>query len=273
MMERQGKWSTSQRPAPEYITALLVVAFGAATWFLHAPVWASLRSHPYFAVTDLSIRGAGPFLTRDEILAWLGISEQVRIWDLSPARVRARLETHPLIERARVERSFPNRLAISIRERRPAALLLLDDLFYVSRNGQLLRRFDSGENPDFPIVTGLSTQTAPGYRAWAVRRALRLQRLCRRVGCFEGISEIHVDSEGGIVLYPRKPRVQVILGWGSWKKKLRRAERTLRVWEGRTEHLARVDVRFRNQVVVELRERGTKPGQKEGGFKNRTRKS
>jgi len=252
-----GKRIASQRPAPGLVTAFFVVSFGAAMWMLRDPVGAALRTHPYFAVTELSIRGVGPFLTEDEILAWLGVSADTRVWDLSPARARARLEMHPLIEHASVRRTLPNRFAIRIRERRPQALLLLDDLYYVGRNGRVLKRFEADHDPDFAIVTGVDPDAAPGYRIWSARRALRLQRLCARMNCFQGVSEIHVDPQRGMVLYPRKPRVEVVLGWGSWREKLRRAQRTLRLWEGRTNRLARVDLRFRNQVVVELSETAT----------------
>jgi cell division protein FtsQ len=167
---------------------------------------------------------------------------------------------HPLVASARVQRTFPNRLVIQILEHRPQALVLLDGLHYVGRNGRVLRRVEPWHNANFVIITGLGAGTTPGYRIWALRRALRLQRLCERVACFEGVSGIHVDPEHGMIVYPREPRVPVILGWGSWREKLARAERVLEAWAHRTHHLRRVDVRFRNQVVVELRDPGVKRG-------------
>jgi hypothetical protein len=273
MRWRLERGIASRRPAPAYLKVLLLVGVAAGIWLLHEPVWATLRAHPYFAVTDLSIRGAGPLLSEEEILAWLGVTAETRIWDLSPSRVRARLEMHPLIERASVHRTFPNRFVIRVRERRAEALTLLDALYFVGRDGQVLKRFEPGDNPDFTIVTGLGSRPAPGFRAWVVRRALRLQRLCQRMDCFGGVSEIHFDPQRGMVLYPRRPRVEVVLGWGSWRDKIRRAERTLRVWEGRTHRLVGVRVQFRNQVVVELRESGKKLVQRESRSQNRARKA
>jgi hypothetical protein len=273
MRWRLERGIASRRPAPVYLKALLVVAVGAASWLLRDPVWAALRAHPYFAVTDLSIRGAGPLLSEEEILAWLGVSAETRIWDMSPSRVRARLEMHPLIERASVHRTFPNRFVIRVRERHAEALALLDDLYFVGRDGQVLKRFEPGDDPDFPIVTGLGPSPAAGFRVWAVRRGLRLQRLCQRMDCFGGVSEIHFDPQRGMVLYPRQPRVEVVLGWGSWREKIRRAERALRTWEGRTHRLVGVRVQFRNQVVVELHESGKKPGRRESGPRNRAQKT
>ena len=65
---------------------------------------------------------------------------------------------------------------------------------------------------------------------------------------------MHLGDGRGVVVYPAAPRVPILLGWGSWPTKLDRAERTLRAWHGSPEHLGSLDVRFRNQVVVTLRQ-------------------
>lgn len=237
-----------------YVALMCILAAAAAGWTLHQPVWAALRTHPYFAVTHLAIRGTGPLLSKNEILAWIGADESVRIWDLSPPHVRARLEMHPLIAHASVRREFPNSFEVEVREQRPRGIVLLDRLYYVGRSGEVLLPVEAQHDPDYPVVTGLTKETPPGYRTWALRRALQLYRLCQRMACFDGVSEIHVDSERGMVLYPMKPRVPVVLGWGSWREKIERAERVLGAWEGRTYMLRAVDLRYRNQVVTRLRE-------------------
>lgn len=222
-------------------------------WAVHRPVRAALRTHPYFTVDEVVLHGVGPLLSRDDVLAWLGVRGGVSLWDVAPARVEARLEAHPLIERATVRREFPNHVEIELRERRPQAVAVLEDLYYVGRGGQLLRVLGAEHSRDYPLVTGLMPDTNPGYRTWALRRALRLVRLCERVACFGGVSEIRLDRRFGLVLYPTAPRVPLLLGWGSWREKLARAGRALQAWEGRTDQLAMLDVRFRNQVVARLR--------------------
>lgn len=226
---------------------------GLALWSVHQPVRAALRTNPYFAVKELRIRGAGPLLSHDEIFTWLGIDEHVAIWDLPPVRVKRRLEAHPLVAEVAVHREFPDRFEIEVRERRPTAIAVLDQLYYVDREGALLRPLSPRYNPDFPVVTGLAPDTPSGYRSFALRRAQRLLRLCERMSCLGGLSEVHLDPQRGVVAYPVAQRVEVVLGWGSWRLKLQRAERTLEAWRGRGGQLARIDLRFRNQVVLRTR--------------------
>lgn len=235
------------------LTGLASVGLAVAVWLLHEPVWAAIRAHPYFAARDVIVRGAGPLLAPEDLLAWLGVDERTSVLDLSPRRVRARLEAHPLIDRATVRRDFPSHLEIEIREREPAAIAVLDGLYYLDRNGQVLKSVSAANAYDYPVVTGLPADGDPGYQTWAARRVLRLVRLCDRAGWTAGVSEVHLDRERGVVLFPRTARIPVVLGWGSWREKLARTERVLAAWDAQPDRLAGIDVRFRNQVLVTTR--------------------
>jgi cell division protein FtsQ len=205
----------------------------------------TLREHPYFAIRDVRVSGAGPLLTRTEVIEWLGLKYGSSLWDASPSRIRKRLKAHPMITSASVRREFPGRVLITVRERRPAAVLLLDEPYYVDRSGAAFGPLRDDYSRDYPVLSGIDAGLSAGARARAVRRALRLARLCDRHACFGGISEVHLQPDVGAVLYPSEWRVPVVLGWGGWLDKVDRAERLF-------ERLASVDARFRNQVVVRL---------------------
>lgn len=227
--------------------AVLVVAFAA---FLAG---SPLRTNPYFSMGKLVINGQGPRLDAREVRDWLGVDQDTSMWDVSPNTVASRLRAHPLVAWAEVRREFPDKLEIRLREREPAALVLLDDLFYVDRTGALFGPPGSSDSIDYPVITGIDEQSPAGYRRWAIRRALRLLRMCDRVTCAAGgVSEVHVDREAGAILYPAVPRVPIVLGWGSMREKLRRADVVLQRWGVGAERLARVDTRFLGRVIVEL---------------------
>ena len=236
---------------------LALIAGTAALAALGAAATASdlrrlLREHPYFAIHDVRVNGAGPLLTRTEVIEWVGLRPGTSVWDASPSRVRKRLKAHPMIARAAVRREFPGRVVIDVRERRPAAILMLEEPFYVDRSGAAFGPLRDEYSRDYPVISGIDAALPAGARARAVRRALRLARLCDRHACFGGISEVHVQPDVGAVLYPSQWHVPVVLGWGGWVDKVDRAERLFEQWSGETERLASVDARFRNQVVVRL---------------------
>ncbi len=213
-----------------------------------------LRRHPYFALNQVTITGCGPALTPAEVRAWLGFTAETTLWDTSPDVVRARLEAHPFIGGAAVKREFPGLLDVVVRERRPEAIAVLDDLYYVDRGGRTFGPLRPKDSRDYPLITVVDPALPEGQRTWALRRTLRLLRRCDREPCVGELSEVHLEDGRGVVVYPAAPRVPIVLGWGSWPAKLERAARALRAWSTAAERLASLDVRFRNQVVVTVRQ-------------------
>jgi cell division septal protein FtsQ len=251
--ERSARWRQKLRVAAGASAGALAVALPVVLWAVTQPLWNAVRHHPYFTARHVSVRGAGPLLSEQAVLSWLGIDERTSLWELSPAAVRARLEAHPLVARAVARRELPDRLSISLREYRPEAIAVLDRCYYVARNGRLLGALGAEHGRDYPLITGPTLETPAGVRTWLYRRALRLLRLCERRDCPVGISEVNVDARHGVVLYPVQPRVAVRFGWGSWRDKMNRFARVLRAEEQRTETIRAIDLRYRNQVVVERR--------------------
>jgi len=234
---------------------LAVLAVGTAMY--RESALRAVQSHPYFRVGRVLVSGAGSLVSVSELRDWLGIRRGESVWSVDLAELRARAEAHPMIRAATVRRVFPDTLEIRVRERRPAAITVLDDLYYVDRRGDTFGPLTDRHNRDFPIFTGLA-DGGDGQRRWALRRALHLlRRSGARPGGIE-ISEMHLDPQEGLILYPDRPRVPVFLGWCGWERRLRRAERVLSKWDESSQRLARIDLRFRDQVVVRLRQPKTR---------------
>jgi cell division protein FtsQ len=231
-----------------------VCGIGLSTSLWYGSPWAlhAVKSHPYFTLTHIEVNG-NRRITLSEVLRWAGVNQPASIWDAAPDLVRMRLQSHAWIRRVRVQREFPNRLGIELEERRPVAIVRLDQLNYVDRSGRILGPLRDGDSPDFPLITGLEEAKASGFTPVGVHRALRLLRLCQRLDCFDAISEVHVDQDRGITVFPLHPAAAVVLGWGGWREKLARSARVFAAWEGQVERLAAVDVSFRDMVVVKLR--------------------
>ncbi|HVO26712.1 MAG TPA: FtsQ-type POTRA domain-containing protein [Candidatus Margulisiibacteriota bacterium] len=247
------------------LAAACGITLAALVWYgipaaLH---WA--MAHPYFAITKLELDG-NRRLTRHDVLEWIGVQEGSSVWDATPTDVQTRLESHPWVAHASVQREFPHRLVITLQERRPAAIVRFDGLNYVDRAGRVLGPLRDDDSPDFPLITGLEDDAARGFALIGVHRALQFLRRCERQGCFDGVSEVHVNQQRGVTVFPQHTTVAVVLGWGGWREKLARSARVLAAWEGQTARVAAVDVSFRELAVVKLREehrpaarRGPKP--------------
>lgn len=259
-----GAWARTRAlverlsPAPRTLRwARVAVACGAVAITAAAAHWGreiafdNLRRHPYFRVAQVEIRGVGNLVSVAEVRRWAGVDVGDSLWDADPGRIRDRLESHPMLRSALVRRRFPDRLEIRVRERQPAAITVGDGLYYIDRTGERFGPLAASHGRDFPVFTGVPDK-GDGRRRWALRRALHMLR--RDGGDGLEISEIHLDPVEGLVLLPSSPRVPLYLGWHGWERRLQKGVRALRGFDGAAERLAGIDLRYRGQVVVKLRD-------------------
>jgi cell division septal protein FtsQ len=229
-----------------WLAAVLTIGSGGVL----AAAWA-LRS-PMFAVATVEVIGHNQ-MTRQEIKGAADIGPGVNLFRLDTAEVVARLEALPLVRRAEVIRSLPNRVTLVVAERRPFTLVHAGTLRWIDEQGVDLGRESRAVAPGTPVLTGLdagdlgSGQRSPSERAAAgialVRLLVRSQsHLLAR------ISEIDLSRAEGPVLYTLEG-VEVRLGANDWEARLGRLQGVLAQLAASGEAVASIDLRFRDQVV------------------------
>lgn len=101
-------------------TVLWVVFLGAAFFggkeMLRRFVW----ENPDYFVTDIRVSNCD-LLARDDILKNASIREGMNVFEVDTKAARAALDALPQVERAEIQRILPNRVEITITERRPIA--------------------------------------------------------------------------------------------------------------------------------------------------------
>ena len=209
--------------------------------------------HPYFSVQEIQVRG-GEKIGGSEIVAMAGLTHGMSIWKIDSEGIEGKVGRHPWVKHVLVRREFPHRVVIEVEERSPKAVVIMGKLYYVDAEGFVFKEVGEGERADFPLLTGLR-QAELAARAYSARQkiqeALRLADLMSRSSL--PLSEIHFNSGGGIVLYPMAYSIALHFGWGDWDEKIKRLQRILEVWNGRENRLATLDLRFRDQVVAQLK--------------------
>lgn len=83
---------------------------------------------------------------------WLGINTD---------DVKARVERHPFVREARVQRRAPDTIEIAVELREPAAVLRQDDrLYLVDGDGEVMKRVRPGDHVDAAIISLLAPEGA-----------------------------------------------------------------------------------------------------------------
>jgi hypothetical protein len=189
----------------------------------------------------------------------MGLEPGTSIWALEPRALERRLEEHPWIRRACVRRELPRRLIIEVSEREAAAVVLIDQFYYVDRAGVVFARVGAGDSLDLPFVTGIEAAVVDGERPYprhAVRQALKLVQMMTRAGLPFRVSEVHIERDQGITVFPVEPKVALEFGWGRFAEKLGRLGEVLSGFAGREGQLREIDLTYGSQVVVRLRQGG-----------------
>jgi len=155
------------------------------------------------------------------------------IFEISAENARNHLLQHPWIEEAKVVRKLPGRVRIDILERKPVALVALDQLYLVSEEGAVFKRLGVDDPVDLPVITGIASERF--YDDFEYRKAILLRSMAL-LQDYEGaglakrepVSEIHFEGANGIELFVGDDGMNVRLGKGQHRQKLRRLRQVLK---------------------------------------------
>lgn len=183
------------------------------------------RSAAAFATREIAVEGLQR-LTRDEVLVAAGLTLGKNVFEVSPEQARDALQKHPWIAEATVTRRLPGSYRIELREQQVAALLALDGLYLVGEDGSVFKPLTAADPVDLPVITGVDPERFRadlGFRTALLTSAVALLHDYRDAGLFrrEPISEIHAEPDGSVSVYVGQDSVQVRLGVGPFRKKLR----------------------------------------------------
>jgi cell division protein FtsQ len=233
--------------------ALIALLIAAVPTALGAGGWWLLTS-ARFAVKTVEVRGA-QHLSPDRIRQAAQVPPGRSVFLLDPQAIARGVEALPEVERAEVIRELPDRVTIVVEERRPFTLVHAGRLHWIDESGHVLGRETQAVTPPAPVISGLteaellSMKAAPSGKA---RDAIRLIRALLRSGSALAaeISEIDVGSAEGPVLYT-VGGIEVRLGADEWEERLARLEAVLGQKTARDGGIRTVDLRFRDQVVLQ----------------------
>jgi cell division protein FtsQ len=161
------------------------------------------------------------------------------------------------VRRAHVVRHLPGRVTVLVEEREPYVLVNAGGLHWVDAEGYLITRDARPGSTGLPILTGVGVPTSgPAAPSEGLRTGLTLvhalERTSRRL--VARVSEVDLGRLVGPVLY-LVDGIEVRLGSEGWSDRLARLDGVLEELDARSEGVASIDLRFRDQVV--LTPRGT----------------
>lgn len=221
-----------------------------------------LRDDPRFRInsgSNIQILGIS-HLSRRELLSVFGSDIGRNVFFVPLRERRADLERLPWVGHATVMRLLPNQLRISIVERVPVAFLRSGaSIGLVDADGVLLSMSPgmmAAKHYSFPVVTGITAQDPLPVRAARMRLYQQFINDLDAGGTkvSEQLSEVDItDPEDIRALFPAQGSdILVHFGDGQFLHRYSLYQQHLADWRRQYPRLASVDMRFDNQVVLEM---------------------
>ncbi len=168
-----------------------------------------------------------------------------------------KIEENPWIEKAEVERAFPDQVVIRVKEREARAIIDLDYLYYVDKSGDVFKMLESGDELGYPVITGIDRQYLldnPDRTQESLALALRLMNILeeRQLFNLDDVSEIHFDEVDGLTVHTRVGGVPVHMGKKNFDHKLNRLEAVYEDLEPRLLALKYIDLNVTDRVIVKV---------------------
>jgi len=206
---------------------LLAAGFALVGLIVHK----ALGRSDFFQITTTSIQGCRQ-TTKNHILEMSGVDVHSNLLALDTRKVKARIEAHEWVESAEIERDWPNRLIIVVKERLPVAIVSLDNgLFYLDQNGVAFAQVLPPQDMDYPIITGMKREEWPRtIKDSRLGEALQFIKYAGQGSSIlpkQNVSELHVDGDENVILYLVDRPFPIHLGSGNVGAKYSRLTKVL----------------------------------------------
>jgi cell division protein FtsQ len=189
-------------------------------------VYIHLLGDSYFRVREVEVEG-GQKIPKETLLSLTVMEGMPNLFSVKLKEVVKRLESHPWIEQVRVRKVFPDKILIQIDERKPMAIVQLDELYYIDTQGEIFSPVGDRDEYNYPYLTGLTRRVLEKDPEEAKRLITKAMEFLRIVGQekllpLREISEIHMEEAFGIHCFTKAEGVEIRIGWEDFREKLRR---------------------------------------------------
>ncbi len=129
------------------ITTLLIIVIGGTTFALVSPI---------FNIQEINVINSEK-VSGNEIISLSGISKNQNIFRFLSSKSIEQIKTNPYIEEAQIKRIFPNKVEITVKERKATFNVeFLNEYAYINNQGFILEI--SNEKLDLPTIQGIKTK-------------------------------------------------------------------------------------------------------------------
>lgn len=216
-------------------------------------VYGWLLSSPFTRLDRVIVSGVNKEIKK-ELLDMADLNQDLSLLAVNLSELKSKLEGHPWVRSVDLEKRFPHTLVIRAEKERPWALVYMDRLYYLNREGTIFKEVDRTGELDYPVITGIigETKTEQLHCALHVLGTLEKEKGALSL---EDLSEIHVRQDGQVALYFSSLPAVVKLGGGDLERRMENLKRLVDHLNntGRVRMVKGINLNYSDGAVVSLR--------------------
>ncbi len=238
---------TKAKVLRSFYISLFAVSLVALGWSAYAVV-SYFHTSPRYEVQRVAVSGLHR-VDENQVLAKVEFEVGTNVFKADLDDIRERVEQLEWVRHAIVKRILPDQILIKVNERQPIGLGRIDGEVYQFDVDATILDLDAVSTVSFPIVDGLHR----GDMAGNLMKVQTYERVLEEVGETE-LSEVHINDTGEASLVSASDALLVNLGKEDfrirWIKFLQLKPQIMQQYPD----AVRVDLRFKNQVIVRMRD-------------------
>jgi len=207
-----------------------------------------LRTSPRFEVQKLTVSGV-KHIAESQILAKAGFDAGANVFRVKLDEVRERVEQLPWVRYALVERVLPDQILIKVVEREPVGLARIrGEVYQFDADGKILDP-NAASGSSFPILDGLR----PGDNDGNVIKVEMYRKVIEDIG-EASLSEIQISESREVTVVSTSDPLVVSLGGNDFRNRWLKYLSLKSQIQQQYPEAVRIDLRFKNQVIVRMQD-------------------
>jgi cell division septal protein FtsQ len=223
------------------LAVLVGLCWGAYSVVLFA------KASPRFEVRKLSVSGLRR-VDDNQVLAKAGFEVGTNVFKANLREIRERVEQIQWVRHALVERVLPDQIIIKVVEREPIGLGRIRGEIYQFDADAVILDPDPTVGTNFPILDGLGSDTTRNVKK------VELYRKVLEDIADNSLSEIHISNNDEVSVVEAGDPMMVSLGTADYRDRWIRYLQLRPQIQQQYPQAVRVDLRFRNQVIVRMKD-------------------
>lgn len=227
-------------------------------------LYSKLLTVEYFYVQEMIFSGCEK-ANEDDLYEISGVDHSTSMLALDLKELTKKIKRHPWVKDVAVKKQMPDKVYIGIKERKPVAIVNIDNLYYVDSDAVVFEKLKKGDPTDFLLITGLTEETAfsaSGESKDLLKEAVALVRLLSERDTFTDaeVSEINLNADKGITLFTYKNAIPIKVGFRFSHERFDKLDRVFAELKRRSITPEYIDIDYDKRVVVKVADPGDKGG-------------